>query len=578
MWRRGKYPRSGILGALGNLLRMTAWIIVACVVLNALVAGSAAASDSAPVRVAVIQMAICDDLEKNCQKMVGWVERAARENVRVVVFPEAALWAGADQGVQAAACRERLSHVARGCNVYIIFGECLSKSGLNRPVQVGRVLDPAGQEIFHYVKHHDVPTSPLPGVFPIDGIPTSLVICADRWLRTVEELPIQLGARISIELSANFAEEWVPALGWYWYVARAVRNNVWVVFANSAANVDGAGHGHSAVIAPDGTVVASLPDDREAMLLCDIDPQRATRHEALRRSRHPALESFWKAGLLLYEGIVPDGDARMRRTDQPALISLAATTVAGDWREMAAVVAEAKSQGADLLVFPSRACRLSDVDKLQQVARQHGLTLAFGVEPETNDAAPYAVVVGKDGNLITEVFPLSADKKLQGKPSVKKMLFTLNGVRALVVVEDDILWTELVELASVHGARVLVHLAHTENASDEARQRQLQVWATAASYQMFSVMADRQQAALWEDLNPRAERHSVIDRQPIAKPPAVEIFSPFSANLIRSSKGPAVIVARCSLGSGATYFEDRVNRYPSLKAWLLAGQSCFSEE
>ena len=83
----------------------------------------------------------------------------------------------------------------------------------------------------------------------------------DRWLRGIEEIPIQQGAQISFELSCNFACEWVAPFGWYWYVPRALRNNTWVVFANSGNKVSGVPddpaaprelrHGHCAVIAPD---------------------------------------------------------------------------------------------------------------------------------------------------------------------------------------------------------------------------------------------------------------------------------------------------------------------------------------
>ena len=115
-------------------------------------------------------------------------------------------------------------------------------------------------------------------------MPAGAIICADRWLRGVEELPIQQGAQISIELSNNFASEWVPALEWYWYVPRALRNNVWVIFANSASGAGKSGHGHSAIIAPDGRIVASVADDRETMIVADIDPALATRAEALARA------------------------------------------------------------------------------------------------------------------------------------------------------------------------------------------------------------------------------------------------------------------------------------------------------
>ena len=60
------------------------------------------------------------------------------------------------------------------------------------------------------------------------------------------------GARVLIECSNNFANEWLPELEWFWYVPRALRNGCYVLLVNSARKRDLPGHGHSAVIAPDG--------------------------------------------------------------------------------------------------------------------------------------------------------------------------------------------------------------------------------------------------------------------------------------------------------------------------------------
>jgi len=530
------------------------------------------ASQNGNLRLAIIQMAISADVEVNCQKMTQWIDKAAEDQARVVVFPEGALWVGPEDISKGSDCRNKLANLAREKNMYIIFGECLPGSKPKEEVQAARVFGPNGEEIFHYVKHYSVPSSPIPGVFQIDDIPAGAIICADRWLRTVEELPIQLGAKISFELSANFEAEWVPDLGWYWYIPRALRNNVWVVFANSAANVNCPGHGHSAVVSPDGTVVASLPDSREAMLICDINPQLATRREAVRRATHPTLQDFWKTGLRMYDGIIPDANVKISASGQSAVVTLAATTVTGDLREMTEAIATAKLQSADLLAFPSRACHPANLAEIQQLARQYRICLAVGIRPTEKTEAPYAAIIGGDGSIVTQVFALSNERTPQSKGHLRNLLFSLKGVPAIVVLENDILWTEIVELAAVHGVRILVHLNYTEDSSQHSRQRQLQVWATAASYQMFSVMADIQQAALWEDLNPRAERRAVIEGRALPDPPPVEILSPFSANLIRHTVKRDVIAASQRIPAGLNYFQDRVGLYPGLKAWLQLGQ------
>ena len=530
----------------------------------------AAAAEKEGLKLAVIQMGITPDLATNYQKMAIWVEKASQQGAKVVVFPEGALWAGREDLPKVASYREKLAALTATKQIYIIFGEAIPGSG-SRQIQAARVFDPRGKEVFHYVKHYDVPSEKVPGIFAIDGTPASIIICADRWLRTVEELPIQLGAKISFELSANFQEEWVPQLGWYWYVSRAIRNNVWVVFANSASNVDCPGHGHSAVIAPDGSVVAMLPDNREAMLLCDVHPEVATRTEALKRADHPLLRDFWSTGLRMLKEELPQVGTEVPNSSAGRSVTLATTTIVESMPEIAQAVAEAKSRGADLLVFPARTCERSELCALTQLARGHQIHLVAGVKPALAEQPAPAVVISPEGKILREIYPLSTEAPLPGGYSLRNMIFTLKGIPVIVVMENDVLWTEVIELAAVYGVRILVHLDYSEDFREERLERQLQVWATAASYGMFSVMASNRLAAIWEDLNPRVERRAVIDRRPLTPAPDVEILSPFSANLIRSTREQEVILASRTISPSPTYFQDRVARYPALRAWLLWG-------
>ncbi len=538
----------------------------------------AVAAEKQGLKLAVIQMGIAPDLATNYQKMAIWVEKASQQGARVVVFPEGALWSGKEDLPKLALYREKLAALAAEKQIYIIFGESIPGSG-SKQVQAARVLDPRGKEVFHYVKHYDVPSEKLPGIFAIDDTSASMIICADRWLRTVEELPIQLGAKISFELSANFQEEWVPLLGWYWYVSRAIRNNVWVVFVNSAHNVDCPGHGHSAVIAPDGSVVAMLPDNREDMLLCDVHPEVATRTEALKRANHPLLRDFWSTGLRMFKEELPQVGTELPNSSAGWSVTLAATTIVESMPEIAQAVAEAKSRGANLLVFPARSCERSELSALRELARRHQIHLAAGLRPAFAEQSPTAVIISPEGNILREIYPLSAEAPLPAGYSLRNMVFTLKGVPAIAVMENDILWTEVIELAAVYGVRVLVHLDYSEDFREEHLKRQLQVWATAASYGIFSVMASNRLAAIWEDLNPRVERRAVIDRRPLTPGPDVEILSPFCANLIRSTREQEVILASRTIPPSPTYFQDRVARYPALRAWLLWGtRALFGDE
>ena len=167
------------------------------------------------------------------------------------------------------------------------------------------VIGPDGGDLLRYEKLFDQPQAPIPGVFAIDGVPCSTYLCADRWLRGVQEIPIQQGARVSFELSCNTANEWVAPFAWYWNVPQALRNNVWVVFANTGNTVAGVAdsgvpgdlrHGHSAVIAPDG------PD---GALLTRYDQLSATAPFA--PGLNPAAMSFRVKGVRAVVTIEHDG-------------------------------------------------------------------------------------------------------------------------------------------------------------------------------------------------------------------------------------------------------------------------------
>ena len=145
----------------------------------------------------------------------------------------------------------------------------------------------------------------LPRPVEIDGVRCAMSICADRWVRAVEELPAIDGAQVLIECSNNFANEWLPELEWFWYVPRAMRNGCYVLFANTRGKPDLPGHGHSAVIAPDGTVVAALGGEADQLLVCDLDPMRATREAARKRREHPVFREFWAIGVRMLRGEAP---------------------------------------------------------------------------------------------------------------------------------------------------------------------------------------------------------------------------------------------------------------------------------
>ncbi|MDO8544247.1 MAG: nitrilase-related carbon-nitrogen hydrolase [Opitutaceae bacterium] len=192
------------------------------------------AADSPKLKIAVVQMAFAPTLDGNRDRIVAGIGDAAARGARVAVFPEGALNARAgDPPAAVAAALAQVRGAAKRHGVYVVLGGVNHSAALKKMVNWMRVFGPDGAEVFHYDKLFNNPRAPMPGVFRIDGVPCSGMICADRWLRGVEEIPIQQGARVTFELSNNFACEWVESFGWYWNVPRALRNNVWVIMANT---------------------------------------------------------------------------------------------------------------------------------------------------------------------------------------------------------------------------------------------------------------------------------------------------------------------------------------------------------
>ena len=174
-----------------------------------------------------------------------------------------------------------------------------------------------------YHKLYDVRPNRVPGLFAIDGIPCSAIICADRWIRGVEDLPAVAGARILFECSNNYPAEWIPEQGWYWYVPRALRNGAYVAFVNTSSHLqaNGAihGHGHSALFRPDGSAVVAGDD------ACDVPGGRWTSPRppspGAPPREHPIARAWWDVGLRILAGEtvdVPPILSTVRRSERSA--------------------------------------------------------------------------------------------------------------------------------------------------------------------------------------------------------------------------------------------------------------------
>ncbi|MDH7569185.1 MAG: nitrilase-related carbon-nitrogen hydrolase, partial [Armatimonadota bacterium] len=387
---------------MGKALLLTAVLLVphgtAC-------AASQSAAAPKSLAVGVAQTSLEATLEANCAQIIQMTRQARQRGCRVVVFPEAALYsppstprAAIDQAVT------QIQEAARTENLYVLFGLRYKERDRDAPHERLLLLGPDGRVLHTYDKlWADARFPNAPGLFHIDGIPCAATLCADRWLRAVEELPVFAGARILFECSANFANEWIPNLEWYWYVPRALRNGVYVVFANTAHHNPGTatpGHGHSAVVAPDGAVITAAGAEARRLLVARLDLTRATAAEAARRATHPLFRAFWQTGVRILQGESVAEEAFEPLTAPPTRVTLAAAQMAcsrnpaHNLSTMERLISEAKARGADAVAFPEtcvtgaieadiRAAAIpmlqEALDRLRQAARRAGIVVVFGM-------------------------------------------------------------------------------------------------------------------------------------------------------------------------------------------------------
>ncbi|MCX6902978.1 MAG: hypothetical protein NTW03_05780, partial [Verrucomicrobia bacterium] len=129
------------------------------------------------------------------------------------------------------------------------------------------------------------------------------------------------------------------------------------------------------------------------------------------------------------------------------------------------------------------------------------------------------------------------------------------------------------ELAAVAGAQIHVHLDHNPATAPDIALRRLQVWSNLASFQTFSVTANVVGSAIWDDLQDAEERRAEVRDLPRPDGDAVEVYSPFSANLVvRADTTPQLITATRHVGLKNRYHPSRTSNFnPQMDAWYRLG-------
>ena len=573
--------------------------------------GLAAQAHPQSITVGVVQQAREPELAANRDKIVRFIAQAKAQGCRLAILPEDAL--GCPVGTSNADIEKAVDVIqdaARTNDVYVVFCAPFAISGF-APERRGhclRVVGPDGRIIHQYNKLIcDVPPSNprrAPGVFFVDGITCCAMICADRWLRGVEELPVTLGTRILIDCSANSRSEWVPDFAWYLPVTRAMRNNVYSIFCNMGEHpkgIDEPRHGHSAIIRPDGTFAAAADGTGDQMLVATLDLSKAHGAEARRRHNHPVFKPYWDLGRRILLGETADIVPPEPLVSPQVEITIAASQMAcsrdvtANLERMARLISEAGGNHADVVVFSELAVTGAITDdvvradavvlrdalgKIQSEAQRHRITVVFGM-PHVERCKHWnsAFVVGPDGDLLTRYDQMAVDRRdlFEEGADAKPMWFKVKGTPAIVTIGSDARWNEFGELAAVRGAQLLFNLSYDEDVSSAATLRRIRFWVQLASFCTFSATVNAADpegllqpstpangnSAIWEDFNGHRK-----------KPPGeVEVFSQFSAcRVVSAGSKEKIIYAKRIMPGQNTYFRRLVSgRYPHLEPWYHLG-------
>ena len=458
-------------------------------------------------------------LAANRDKIVRLIQEAAATDARLVIFPEGAL--ASPPGTPLTEYRlavEAVGKAARESGIYVVAPSRFVPQGRSKHHNQLYVFSPQGETLLVYDKVWHAREYDAPKMVSVDGVLCSFMICADRWSRPVADLPPVMGAQILIECSGNYDTEWLPSLEWYWYVPRAIHNTAYVILSNRARenHLPGGnrGHGHSVVVAPDGSILAAAGEQRDKMLTVELDLTKATREMAIRRSLHPLFKAWWDMGQAIRNGrdfpmvSVPWLSSSNNSVQCGFALMPCGSSIEKNVKTIRNHIRQAAADRMDLVVFPELAVtgsREEDIqeadpkalaaalDSIRQTTREHKVTVVVGSPSFINgQRRNSAYAIGPDGSILTRYDQIAVSRPglFEGGMSTKAMWFQVNGIWSVLTIGADALWTEMAELAALRGARLHCHLRHDLSMSPAEALLHDQIVANLASYRTLTVVAN----------------------------------------------------------------------------------------
>jgi len=250
------------------------------------------------------------DFDANLAKVISGLERADRERVEIVCFPECFLTGYPDKeeivrksafAVDSSQMMKLLDKTSRFEVTFIAgFNELRGNDLYNTAVvvQKGHILG-TYSKCSAYMKFHKQGRQ-FP-VFERGGVKFGVIICSDGGYIEPARILALKGARIIFAPHFNYIGA-KGLINHFQHVradhtARAVENDVWFVRGNnvvldkdSGLSFEGVGYGDSYIIDPFGEMVARSRRHREDFIFVDIDPAVNDKNWGVGRSLWSARE------------------------------------------------------------------------------------------------------------------------------------------------------------------------------------------------------------------------------------------------------------------------------------------------
>jgi len=258
------------------------------------------------LRVAACQILTYPDVAKSTEKVVSWIEAAAKDGVDVILFPEACLcgYAGGDYWKTARAedfeKGERLViEASKRLDIAVVLGTVHWDS--EKIYNDLLIIDKGGKVRGRYSKTHLAESWPAGGrtlpVYDVAGVKSCFIICHDVRYPELVRLPAVAGAQIcyfSSHESGLLREDKLSAYR-AMPIARATENGIFCIMANAPTDrkTFRGSHGNSKIIHPDGNVVVEAGHFEERLVTANIRLSDASRSIARRAANDDTILKQW---------------------------------------------------------------------------------------------------------------------------------------------------------------------------------------------------------------------------------------------------------------------------------------------